>query len=129
MSSKPTRQMRSSSAFSIKGLVTSRSAVAAASWVASLATRVLRWTCTARYNTDNTTAIEPTNCEIALIASQFIAHLIPHAVILAPPRKAVEHHRTPNAERLTCACTDGHVCSAGRRGDFCRFRKRHGDSP
>src|SRR6266478_5087012 len=63
--------MRSRSAFSMKGLVTSRRAVAAASCVASLATRVLRCTCKARYNTDKTTAIEPINCEIALIASQF----------------------------------------------------------
>ena len=71
----PIRQMRSTSAFSMKGLVTSRRAVAAASCVASLATRVLRWTCTARYNTDKTTAIDPTNCEMALIASQFISVL------------------------------------------------------
>jgi hypothetical protein len=35
------RQIRSNSAFSIKGLVTSRNAIAAASCVASLATRVL----------------------------------------------------------------------------------------
>ena len=67
--------MRSSSAFSIKGLVTSRRAAAAASCVASFATRVLRCTCNARYNTDKTTAMEPINCEIALIASQFIAPL------------------------------------------------------
>src|SRR5881227_827303 len=64
ISSKPTRQIRSSSAFSMKGAVTSRKAVAAASCVASLATRVLRWTCTARYNTDKTTAIEPTSCDL-----------------------------------------------------------------
>src|SRR5205814_4992227 len=56
----------------MRGLVTSRRAVAAASCVASLATRVLRCTCTPRYSTDKTTAIEPTNCEIALMASQFM---------------------------------------------------------
>src|ERR1044071_995091 len=83
MSSKPTRQIRSTSAFSMKGLVTSRRAVAAASWVASLATRVLRWTWTARYNTDKTTAIEPTNCETALIASQFITLVIPQVNTLS----------------------------------------------
>src|SRR5207248_6055370 len=68
--------MRSSSAFSIKGLVTSRRAVAAASCVASFAIRVLRCTCNARYSTDKTTAIEPINCEIALIASQSIYAVI-----------------------------------------------------
>ncbi len=71
----PTRQIRSTSAFSMKGLVTSRRAVAAASCVASFATRVLRCTCMARYRTDKTTATEPTNCEIALTASQFISAL------------------------------------------------------
>src|SRR4029077_19656397 len=71
-SSRPTRQIRSSSAFSIKGLVTSRRAVAAASCVASFATRVLRCTWMPRYSTDKTTATELTSCETALIASQFI---------------------------------------------------------
>src|SRR5437764_7811581 len=71
--------MRSKSAFSMKGLVTSRRAVAAASCVASLATRVLWCTCTARYNTDKTTAAEPISCEMALIASQFIPRFIPRA--------------------------------------------------
>ena len=56
----------------MNGLVTSRKAVAAASCVASLATRVLRCTWMPRYNTDKTTATELTNCEIAVIASQFI---------------------------------------------------------
>src|SRR5205814_10589492 len=56
----------------MKGLVTSRIAVAAASCVASRATHVLRCTCNARYSTDKTTAIDPTNCEIALMATQFM---------------------------------------------------------
>src|ERR1700724_1184390 len=63
----------------MKGLVTSRRAVAAASCVASLATRVLRWTCMPRYRTDNTTAIELTSCDTALIASQFMSRVIPQA--------------------------------------------------
>src|ERR1700704_6962312 len=93
--------MRSSSAFSINGLVTSRRAVAAASWVASLATRVLRCTCNARYNTDKTTAIEPTNCEIALIASQFIAYLILHAYHFSTATKSGgARHYTPKRKAL-----------------------------
>src|SRR5205823_8435663 len=59
--------------FSEKGLVTSRSAAAAASCAASLATRVLRCTCTARYQSEATTANELISCAVALTASQFIS--------------------------------------------------------
>src|SRR5439155_3694522 len=64
--------MRASSAFSMYGLVTSRSALAAESWAAIFATRVLRWTCTARYQSDATTPNAPIAWAIALIASQLI---------------------------------------------------------
>src|SRR5204862_5801101 len=64
--------MRASSAFSMYGLVTSRSALAAESWAAIFATRVLRWTCTARYHSEATTPNAPMACAMALIASQFI---------------------------------------------------------
>src|SRR5207248_6291686 len=42
---------------------------------ASVASRVFLCTCNARYSTDKTTAIEPTSCEIALSASQFMSAL------------------------------------------------------
>src|SRR5437588_7620672 len=64
--------MRASSAFSMYGLVTSRSALAAESCAAIFATRVLRWTCTPRYHSDATTPNAPIACAMALIASQFI---------------------------------------------------------
>src|SRR5215212_6232176 len=67
--------MRASSAFSMNGFVTSRKAAAAASIAATRATRVLLRSCTARYRTEMTTAIEPTNCDTALTASQFIPAL------------------------------------------------------
>src|SRR5438067_13034467 len=65
--------MRPTSTFSENGLVTSRSAEAAASCAASLATRVLRCTCTARYQSEATTANELISCAVALTASQFIS--------------------------------------------------------
>src|SRR5262245_11624207 len=65
----------------MNGLVTSRSAVDAASCMASLATRVLWYTCTARYNTDKTTASEPINCEMALIASQFTVAIVTDVIL------------------------------------------------
>src|SRR5438270_4025577 len=64
--------MRASSAFSMYGLVTSRNALAAESCAAIFATRVLRWTCTARYHNEATTPNAPIACAIALIPSQFI---------------------------------------------------------
>src|SRR5436305_1014206 len=64
--------MRASSAFSMYGLVTSRSALAAESCAAIFATRVLRCTCTPRYQSEATTPNAPIACAIALIASQFI---------------------------------------------------------
>src|SRR5438128_5233315 len=64
--------MRASSAFSMYGLVTSRSALAAESCAAIFATRVLRCTCTPRYHNEATTPKAPIACAIALIASQFI---------------------------------------------------------
>src|ERR1700693_1856833 len=68
--------MRASSAFSMYGLVTSRSALAAEACAAIFATRVLRWTCTARYHNEATTPNAPIACAIALIASQFMFFLI-----------------------------------------------------
>src|SRR6476659_668624 len=78
----------------MNGLVTSRSAVDAASCTASLATRVLWCTCTARYSTDKTTASEPINCEMALIASQFIVRIVPRN------RPSLECHSERSEESL-----------------------------
>src|SRR5438477_8182609 len=74
MSSKPIRQTRPSSAFSLNCLVTSRTALAAASCAASFAMRVLRCTWMARYQSDATTPKELISCAVALIASQLIKY-------------------------------------------------------
>src|SRR5215472_12449954 len=97
----------------MNGLVTSRSAVDAASCMASLATRVLWYTCTARYNTDKTTASEPINCEMALIASQFTVVAIMVCFRASVPRNPSPQINT-DCHRLGEAASN--LCSVCVRG-------------
>src|SRR5436190_18035365 len=105
------RQIRPSSAFSLNCLVTSRSALVAASWAVSFAIRVLRWTWAARYQSEATTANELISCAVALIASQLIAcrtYQAQHHLQPATAMKKNEPANTPNDAKR------GGVCRAAK---------------